>query len=205
MSCAISRGLVGRETLLPVGDVELGVVTAGSPSEPALLLIGTTVADWDDELVERFTAGSRCRLRLLSRRWIRGSGPRISGASLGGRRPLHDLGRRHDQPRAGHPLRHHPDHPSPHDPQCAPGHRQFAPSEPVTGPPDPWHAGSRSRLRGPRNRLVDRLRRGPDGLRALCQPPSRAASRVQVLDGQGQHPVGRGCSCQRRLTCRVGR
>ena len=43
------------ETLLPVGDVELCVVTHGSPSEPALLLIGTTVAAWDDELVERLT------------------------------------------------------------------------------------------------------------------------------------------------------
>src|SRR3978361_2378094 len=53
MSCAGSRGLVGMETLLPVGDVELCVVTTGSPSDPALLLIGTTVATWADELVER--------------------------------------------------------------------------------------------------------------------------------------------------------
>jgi hypothetical protein len=43
------------ETLLRVGDVELCVVTSGSPSDPALLLIGTTVAAWDDELVERLT------------------------------------------------------------------------------------------------------------------------------------------------------
>src|SRR5918998_463453 len=55
MSCAISRGLVGMESLLPVGDVELCVAPSGSPSEPALLLIGTTVAAWDDELVQRLT------------------------------------------------------------------------------------------------------------------------------------------------------
>jgi pimeloyl-ACP methyl ester carboxylesterase len=55
MSCAISRGLVGMETLLPVGDVELCVDTVGSPTDTALLLIGTTVAAWDDELVERLT------------------------------------------------------------------------------------------------------------------------------------------------------
>ena len=46
------------ETLLPVGDVELCVVTSDSSSEPALLLIGTTVAAWDDELVERSPTGS---------------------------------------------------------------------------------------------------------------------------------------------------
>jgi pimeloyl-ACP methyl ester carboxylesterase len=51
----MSRRLVDMETLLPVGDVELCVATSGSPSEPALLLIGTTVAAWDDELVERLT------------------------------------------------------------------------------------------------------------------------------------------------------
>src|SRR3954454_18937605 len=55
MRSAISRGLVGMEHLLPVGDVELCVDTVGSPSEPALLLIGTTVATWDDELVERLS------------------------------------------------------------------------------------------------------------------------------------------------------
>ncbi|MFC4943125.1 alpha/beta fold hydrolase [Pseudonocardia sp. GCM10023141] len=43
------------ETLLRVGGVELCVDTAGSPTDPALLLIGTTVASWDDELVERLT------------------------------------------------------------------------------------------------------------------------------------------------------
>lgn len=43
------------ETLLPVGDVELCVDTVGSPADPALLLIGTTVAAWDDELVARLT------------------------------------------------------------------------------------------------------------------------------------------------------
>ncbi|WP_240157518.1 alpha/beta fold hydrolase [Pseudonocardia broussonetiae] len=43
------------ETLLPVGDVELCVDTLGSPADPALLLIGTTVAAWDDALVERLT------------------------------------------------------------------------------------------------------------------------------------------------------
>jgi pimeloyl-ACP methyl ester carboxylesterase len=52
MSCAIARGLVGMETLLAVGDVELCVDTVGSPTDTALLLIGTTVAAWDDELVE---------------------------------------------------------------------------------------------------------------------------------------------------------
>ena len=55
MSRAGSRGLVGMQTLLPVGDVELCVDTVGSPSDTALLLIGTTVAAWDDELVERLT------------------------------------------------------------------------------------------------------------------------------------------------------
>jgi len=55
MSSAVSRGLVGMEILLPVGDVQLCVVTSGSPHDPALLLIGTTVAAWDDELVERLT------------------------------------------------------------------------------------------------------------------------------------------------------
>ena len=43
------------ETHLPVGDVELCVDTAGAPTDPALLLIGTTVATWDDELVDRLT------------------------------------------------------------------------------------------------------------------------------------------------------
>jgi hypothetical protein len=41
--------------------------------------------------------------------------------------------------------------------------------------------------------------------RPLLPRDSQAASRAQVLTGQGHHPVGRGCSCQRRLTCRVGR
>jgi pimeloyl-ACP methyl ester carboxylesterase len=44
MSSAISRGLVGMETLLPVSDVELCVDTVGSPTDIPLLLIGTTVA-----------------------------------------------------------------------------------------------------------------------------------------------------------------
>jgi len=43
------------EKLLQAGDVELCVDTVGSPTDPALLLIGTTVAAWDDELVERLT------------------------------------------------------------------------------------------------------------------------------------------------------
>jgi len=43
------------EIILPVGDVELCVDTVGSPSDPSLLLIGTTVATWDDELVEQLT------------------------------------------------------------------------------------------------------------------------------------------------------
>src|SRR3954447_189659 len=43
------------ETVLQAGDVELCVDTVGSPTDPALLLIGTTVAAWDDELVERLT------------------------------------------------------------------------------------------------------------------------------------------------------
>lgn len=43
------------ETLLQVGDVELCVDTVGSPTDPALLLIGTTVATWDDEFVDRLT------------------------------------------------------------------------------------------------------------------------------------------------------
>jgi len=55
MISAISRGLVGMETLLPVGDVVLCVDTVGSPTDIPLLLIGTTVATWDDELVERLT------------------------------------------------------------------------------------------------------------------------------------------------------
>jgi hypothetical protein len=37
MSSAISRGLVGTETLLPVGDVELCVDTVGSPTDIPLL------------------------------------------------------------------------------------------------------------------------------------------------------------------------
>src|ERR1700727_2586316 len=53
MSSGISRGLVGMETLLPVGDVELCVDTAGSPTDIPLLLIGTTIATWDDEFIER--------------------------------------------------------------------------------------------------------------------------------------------------------
>lgn len=48
-------GLVSMETLVPVGDVELCVDTAGSPTDPALLLIGTTVTAWDDAFVERLT------------------------------------------------------------------------------------------------------------------------------------------------------
>src|SRR5947207_15848263 len=55
MRSAISRGLVGMETLVPVGDVELCVDTVGSPADIPLLLIGTTVATWDDEFVERLT------------------------------------------------------------------------------------------------------------------------------------------------------
>jgi pimeloyl-ACP methyl ester carboxylesterase len=55
MSSAASRGLEEMETLLPVGDVELCVDTVGSPADPAVLLIGATVATWDDELVERLT------------------------------------------------------------------------------------------------------------------------------------------------------
>lgn len=55
MSRGVPRGLVEMETLVPVGDVELCVDTAGSPTAPALLLIGTTVAAWDDELVARLT------------------------------------------------------------------------------------------------------------------------------------------------------
>jgi pimeloyl-ACP methyl ester carboxylesterase len=55
MSSAVSRGLEGMETLLPVGDIELCVDTVGSPTDIPLLLIGTTVATWDDELVERLT------------------------------------------------------------------------------------------------------------------------------------------------------
>ncbi|MGI5131813.1 alpha/beta fold hydrolase [Pseudonocardia sp. CA-107938] len=43
------------ERLLPVGDVELCVDTAGSPTDIPLLLIGTTVATWDDAFVERLT------------------------------------------------------------------------------------------------------------------------------------------------------
>jgi pimeloyl-ACP methyl ester carboxylesterase len=43
------------ETLLPVGDVELCVDTVGAPTDPALLLIGTTVAAWDDAFVDRLT------------------------------------------------------------------------------------------------------------------------------------------------------
>ncbi len=43
------------ETLLPVGDVEVCVDTVGSPADAPLLLIGTTVATWDDEFVGRLT------------------------------------------------------------------------------------------------------------------------------------------------------
>jgi pimeloyl-ACP methyl ester carboxylesterase len=53
MSSALPRGLLAMERLLPVGDVELCVDTVGRPTDIPLLLIGTTVATWDDELVER--------------------------------------------------------------------------------------------------------------------------------------------------------
>jgi pimeloyl-ACP methyl ester carboxylesterase len=43
------------ETLLPVGDVELCVDTTGAPTDVPLLLIGATVATWDDGFVERLT------------------------------------------------------------------------------------------------------------------------------------------------------
>ncbi len=55
MSRPVPWGLLGMETLVPVGDVELCVDTVGAPSDPALLLIGTTVAAWDDGFVERLT------------------------------------------------------------------------------------------------------------------------------------------------------
>jgi pimeloyl-ACP methyl ester carboxylesterase len=48
-------GQVNMEILLPVGDIELCVDTVGSPADPALLLIGTTVAAWDDAFVQRLT------------------------------------------------------------------------------------------------------------------------------------------------------
>src|SRR4051794_18647724 len=55
MSRAVPRGPTGMEKLLQAGDVELCVDTVGSPTDSALLLIGTTAAAWDDELVERLT------------------------------------------------------------------------------------------------------------------------------------------------------
>ena len=58
MSSAISRGLVGMETLLPVGDVELCVDTVGSPTDIPLLLIGTTVATWHASSSSGSPAGS---------------------------------------------------------------------------------------------------------------------------------------------------
>ena len=69
MSSAISRGLVGMETLLPAGDVELCVDTVGSPADIPLLLIGTTVATWDHQLVERLTG------RFVIRNDLRDSRP----------------------------------------------------------------------------------------------------------------------------------
>jgi pimeloyl-ACP methyl ester carboxylesterase len=56
------------ETLLPVGDVELCVDTAGSPADIPLLLIGTTIATWDDEFVERLAG------RLVIRYDLRDAG-----------------------------------------------------------------------------------------------------------------------------------
>jgi len=53
MSPAGPGSLVGMETLLPAGDVELCVDTTGAPDDIPLLLIGTTVASWDDEFVQR--------------------------------------------------------------------------------------------------------------------------------------------------------
>lgn len=41
------------ETLQPVGDVELCVDTVGPQADVPLLLIGTTVASWDDDFVAR--------------------------------------------------------------------------------------------------------------------------------------------------------
>jgi pimeloyl-ACP methyl ester carboxylesterase len=55
MSSAVEGSLTGMETLLPVGDVELCVDTAGSPADIPLLLIGTTTATWDDAFIERLT------------------------------------------------------------------------------------------------------------------------------------------------------
>jgi hypothetical protein len=45
------------EALLPVGDVELCVDTVGWPTGIPPLLIGTTVATWDDDL-PRVLSGS---------------------------------------------------------------------------------------------------------------------------------------------------
>ncbi|HEY6494094.1 MAG TPA: alpha/beta hydrolase, partial [Trebonia sp.] len=56
------------ETLLPVGDVELCVDTVGSPTDIPLLLIGTTVATWDDDFVERLSG------RLVIRYDLRDAG-----------------------------------------------------------------------------------------------------------------------------------
>jgi pimeloyl-ACP methyl ester carboxylesterase len=53
MSRARPRGLIVMDTLLPAGDVELCVETSGSPDDPALLLVGTTVTTWDAELVDQ--------------------------------------------------------------------------------------------------------------------------------------------------------
>jgi pimeloyl-ACP methyl ester carboxylesterase len=65
MSSAGRRSLVGMETLLPVGDVELCVDAVGSPDDIPVLLIGTTVASWDDEFAERL--GGRFVIRYDQR------------------------------------------------------------------------------------------------------------------------------------------
>jgi pimeloyl-ACP methyl ester carboxylesterase len=55
MSPARWHSLVVMETLLPAGDVELCVDTVGAPDDIPLLLIGTTVASWDDEFAGRLS------------------------------------------------------------------------------------------------------------------------------------------------------
>ena len=47
------------EHLVPVGAIELCVESFGSADDPALLLIGNSMLDWDDDICLRLAAGGR--------------------------------------------------------------------------------------------------------------------------------------------------
>ncbi|WP_315096310.1 alpha/beta hydrolase [uncultured Cellulomonas sp.] len=58
------------ETVLPIGDVELCVQTAGDPGDPAILLIhgaAASMVGWEEELCDRLAAGRRYVIRYDQR------------------------------------------------------------------------------------------------------------------------------------------